>query len=340
MAKWKALPDDLPSDVRLLVAELRTLKIRSGLSLAALAERTPYSKSSWERYLNGKTLPPRQAVTVLGKLSDAEPARLAALWELAQTATHDQQAGSGRSVQAAPPEAAVDLTAATASTPSASATEATASSDDSVAPRTPVATTGDAGRWRPLRSVRLLWAGALLLAVVLLGTFAVLMNGDSPARTARAAVSATDTAGRQLDVNCFADSCAGKDPKEAGCGGDAWTSAMTKVQQVYVELRYSDACRAAWARISWGRPGDIARVVGPGSSAHQNKVHYDTDTYSAMLAAPTPSAVRACAVLTSGRHGCTGPGGSQRLTEPPNPPVPSLSATQPRSTGPSRSGTG
>lgn len=37
---------------------------------------------------------------------------------------------------------------------------------------------------------------------------------------------------------------------------------LTKVQQVHVELRYSDACRAAWARISWGRPGDIARVMG------------------------------------------------------------------------------
>ncbi|MBL1110170.1 DUF2690 domain-containing protein [Streptomyces sp. 5-8] len=302
MTDWKPLPDDLASDVRQLVTELRTLKIRSGVSLAALAERTPYSKSSWERYLNGKTLPPRQAVTILGKLSDAEPARLEALWELANAAAHDQQAGGGRPAQRAPQPA----------TPADATEVASAPSDE--------------GR-RRRRDARLLWTAALLLALLLVGTAVVLVNRDSSAGTARAAISATEPGTRQVDVNCFADSCAGKDPKEAGCGGDAWTAALTKVQQVYVELRYSDACRAAWARISWGRPGDIARIVGPRHSVHQNKVHYDTDTYSAMLAAPTPSAVKACAVLTSGRHGCTGPGGDQRLTEPPNPPAPTLSPT-------------
>ncbi|MFE5403237.1 DUF2690 domain-containing protein [Streptomyces sp. NPDC056580] len=302
MTDWKPLPDDLATDVRQLVTELRTLKIRSGLSLTALAERTPYSKSSWERYLNGKTLPPRQAVTVLGQLSDAEPARLAALWELANAAAHDQRAGGRRPAPPAPrTEPPVDPTEA-----------APPSSDE--------------GRRRLRLDARLLWAAALLLALLLVGAAVVLVNGDSSAGTARAAVSETEPGGRQADVNCFADSCAGKDPKEAGCGGDAWTAALTKVQQVYVELRYSDACRAAWARISWGRPGDIARIVGPRNSTHQNKVHYDTDAYSAMLAAPTPSAVKACAVLTSGRHGCTGPGGDQRLTEPPDPPAPTPSS--------------
>ncbi|WP_256090352.1 helix-turn-helix domain-containing protein, partial [Actinacidiphila rubida] len=43
--------------------ELRVLTDRTGLSLSALAHRTPYSKSSWERYLNGKALPPQHAVT-------------------------------------------------------------------------------------------------------------------------------------------------------------------------------------------------------------------------------------------------------------------------------------
>ena len=37
-----------------LAERLRALRARTGLSLAALAERTPYSKSSWERYLNGR----------------------------------------------------------------------------------------------------------------------------------------------------------------------------------------------------------------------------------------------------------------------------------------------
>lgn len=48
-----------------LSAALRELRTASGLSLAGLAAKTPYSKSSWERYLNGKTLPPREAVEEL-----------------------------------------------------------------------------------------------------------------------------------------------------------------------------------------------------------------------------------------------------------------------------------
>jgi transcriptional regulator with XRE-family HTH domain len=45
-----------------LTAGLRELRARTGLSLAALSERTAYSKSSWERCLNGKSLLPREAV--------------------------------------------------------------------------------------------------------------------------------------------------------------------------------------------------------------------------------------------------------------------------------------
>ena len=66
MTGSKPLPGGLASDILLLVAELRALKDGAGLSLADLARRTPYSKSSWERYLNGKTLPPQHAVAALG----------------------------------------------------------------------------------------------------------------------------------------------------------------------------------------------------------------------------------------------------------------------------------
>ncbi|MFG2583359.1 helix-turn-helix domain-containing protein [Streptomyces malaysiensis] len=66
-----------------LAAGLRELRARTGLSMAALAERTAYSKSSWERYLNGKQLAPRQAVEVLCAMAGEPPGRLMALWELA-----------------------------------------------------------------------------------------------------------------------------------------------------------------------------------------------------------------------------------------------------------------
>jgi hypothetical protein len=107
-----------------------------------------------------------------------------------------------------------------------------------------------------------------------------------------------------------------------------WTSAEKQFDGVYVELRYSDACKAAWSRISWGRPGDVARVVGADGRSYQRRVSYDTDTFSDMVAAASPSTARACVLLRSGHHACTEWGGTHHLTEPPNPPA-SLLAPSP-----------
>lgn len=330
MTDWKPLPDGLASDVRHLVVELRTLKDRTGLSLATLAKRTPHSKSSWERYLNGKALPSQHAVASLGKLAGADPARLAALWELASTAWHEHDA-SGRPAPASTSAASSPpSTVRPSSPPSLSSPPSPSSPSSPSATERPAAQSG-----RRLGGRRLLWAAAVLAVAAVSGAALLgLFGRTSHPRTGPDDTSAAkNTATRQLDVNCFADSCAGKNPKDAGCGGDAWTSALDKVAGVYVELRYSDACKAAWARISWGIPGDIARVVAVGGQTYQNKVHYDTDTFSAMVPAPSPSSARACVLLTSGVHACTEPGGTQRLTEAPNPPT--SPSTSPSATGPS-----
>lgn len=68
-----------------LTAALRELKQRTGLSLLGLEQRTTYSKSSWERYLNGRTLPPRQAVQDLCRLAREPDGRCLALWEIAES---------------------------------------------------------------------------------------------------------------------------------------------------------------------------------------------------------------------------------------------------------------
>ncbi|MFF8310688.1 helix-turn-helix domain-containing protein [Streptomyces lydicus] len=86
MSRWKALPESLDQRVRQLVVQLRRLKDHSGLSLVSLAARTSYSKSSWERYLNGKKLPPREAVAALARVCGADPTRLLALHEVAAQA--------------------------------------------------------------------------------------------------------------------------------------------------------------------------------------------------------------------------------------------------------------
>ncbi|MFF4114718.1 helix-turn-helix domain-containing protein [Streptomyces sp. NPDC001714] len=86
MTRWQPLPATLPREARHLVEQLRALKGRTGLSLAELARRTAYSKSSWQRYLSGDRLPPRAAAQVLCRLAGGDQARLLALWELAEQA--------------------------------------------------------------------------------------------------------------------------------------------------------------------------------------------------------------------------------------------------------------
>ncbi|QIB44023.1 helix-turn-helix domain-containing protein [Streptomyces aureoverticillatus] len=80
---WQPLPGELPPEVRHHVEQLRRLKDRTGLSLVALGTRTAYSKSSWQRYLNGLQLPPREAVLALCRVAGADGARVVAGWELA-----------------------------------------------------------------------------------------------------------------------------------------------------------------------------------------------------------------------------------------------------------------
>jgi transcriptional regulator with XRE-family HTH domain len=83
-SQWRALPASLDPETAYLVDALRDLKDRSGLSLAALGTATPYSKSSWERYLNGRILPPRHAVESLAEVTGQPAGRLLALWQLAE----------------------------------------------------------------------------------------------------------------------------------------------------------------------------------------------------------------------------------------------------------------
>ncbi|MEU2426064.1 helix-turn-helix transcriptional regulator [Streptomyces sp. NPDC007851] len=86
MTRWQPLPPTLPREARQLVEHLRALKGRTGLSLAGLARRTAYSKSSWQRYLSGDRLLPRAAAQALGRLAGGDQGRLLALWELADQA--------------------------------------------------------------------------------------------------------------------------------------------------------------------------------------------------------------------------------------------------------------
>jgi hypothetical protein len=86
VAQWKPLAGELEPAVRRMVVSLRTVKDQAGISTTALASKTPYSRSTWDRYFNGRAFPPRGAVAALVRLAGADEARLLAEWELAESA--------------------------------------------------------------------------------------------------------------------------------------------------------------------------------------------------------------------------------------------------------------
>ncbi|ARZ68338.1 membrane protein [Streptomyces albireticuli] len=86
MPRWRALPEELDPQVREFTEQLRRLVERSGLSISAVADRTGYSKTSWERYLNGRLLSPRGAAEALAEVTGTDVGHLSTMWELAERA--------------------------------------------------------------------------------------------------------------------------------------------------------------------------------------------------------------------------------------------------------------
>ncbi|MEV0638899.1 helix-turn-helix domain-containing protein [Streptomyces sp. NPDC050619] len=267
-----------PPECARLAGTLRELRAATGLSLAALAARTPYSKSSWERYLNGRTLPPRQAVERLCALAEADPQRPLALWELAETAW------SGRAGREAPPSAA--------KRPSPG--------------EVPVPDAGTKPRSRHFRLYAVLLGAVCLLAA---GTLLVLSRpGGEPAAGDR---------GPAADLSaplpgCHGASCTGRHPEDLECSTSAQppiTLGEQRLDGTVVKVRLSDVCRAVWARIDRGTAGDRVEIVVPGTRVQGVTVK---DRFDEMGSVSTPMAalsddaalsrVRACLVRQGERH--------------------------------------
>ncbi|MFF7096066.1 DUF2690 domain-containing protein [Streptomyces rubradiris] len=100
MPRWKALPDDLDPQIREFTDELRQLVDRSGLGIAALADRTGYGATSWERYLGGRLLAPKGAVIALAEVTGTPTGPLTTLWELAERAWRQAELRDGSTLQA------------------------------------------------------------------------------------------------------------------------------------------------------------------------------------------------------------------------------------------------
>lgn len=314
-----------------LSAALRELKAHTGLSLAGLAAKTAFSKSSWDRYLNGRTLPPRDAVQELCRIAGRPEGRCLALWEIAESE------GSGRSGPAAQGTPSVSPTASLAK---GSASPATGSSSPprptatpsptptpgptpapapapAPAPREATHTGGgalagnsgadDTAVHRGAAAVAVL---ASVCAVAVGGVAAVallLPHGDGEPR------SSLTPAPAATGPRCRGAVCEDKSPMQMICAaGPATLAARRTAGGAWIELRYSEECEASWARMWQTRVGDRiemtadgrdGRTGGPRSAQVRNAVDAEAYVYTPMTATRPGTVVRACFLPAAGGEG-------------------------------------
>ncbi|MFI7410880.1 DUF2690 domain-containing protein [Streptomyces sp. NPDC049627] len=293
-----------------LAAALGELKARTGLSLAGLAAKTAFSKSSWDRYLHGRTLPPRDAVRELCRLAGEPEGRCVALWEIAEAE------GSGRGGR--PPEAR----RSPPGTPPASppAPPPPTGSPPPPAPPAPspslLEVTSASGAAHAGAVHRTAVAVAVLASVCALavgGVAAVALLLPHRDGEPRSSLSPPPAA---AEPRCRGAVCEGKDPMRMKCAAAPTTLAEHRTAGgALMELRYSEECGASWARM-WGtRIGDRIEMAavgrdgpedpaGPVRSAEvQDAVDADSYVYTPMTGARPGTVVRACFRPAAGGEG-------------------------------------
>ncbi|WP_020138405.1 helix-turn-helix domain-containing protein [Streptomyces sp. 351MFTsu5.1] len=261
-----------------LAAVMQELRQRTGLSLTRLAAATTYSRSSWERYLNGRSLPPRSAVKELCHLAGEPADHALALLDIARTQRTDGSTATERTSSG-------DASAAT--TPGAA--EAT---------RTPART----GMYGHVRRADVVTALAATCAVVI-GTL-VLINLPPLHRRAASPSSPPAAATGAL---CSRSTCHDKDPLATRCGADPLTLAEHETATgAWIQIRYSRPCGTSWARMWGAAVGDRVEITTSGGhgSRHSARVatprQADTYVHTLMSAVSSGTTVRACFSAAAG----------------------------------------
>lgn len=289
----------LPVECGRLAAGLRELKDRTGLSLAALGGRTPYSKSSWERYLNGKKLPPRQAVEALCALAHEPPGRLLALWELAEQAWSGRSGSPGAGAGAAEEVPGSGAGDADGPDPSGSAS-------------------GGGGGMRKLLGRRsaaayVVSGVATLAAAVAAALF--LTSGDrASGKQEPDRLAATSPYAQRWEPACQGEQCDGEKAKDMGCDvpSPAMIAQRLGADGQRVELRYGERCRTVWVRAWHLRLGDRVELSVPGVDAKRLEAvsRQDTMDYlvTGMSVVKDPRTARVCLLPAGdGRPECFTP---------------------------------
>ncbi|MFI0904110.1 helix-turn-helix domain-containing protein [Streptomyces sioyaensis] len=347
MPRWKALPEELDPQVREFTGQLRRLIDRNGLSVAAVADRTGFSKTSWERYLNGRLLPPLRAVLALAEQTGAHPSHLTTLWELAERAwsraemRQDVTMEAIRVAQARAALGELDTEPAGAEMPATGARSEKSgkaefggtAGEPGPAPLSQMPSSADfpqwgaaapasdaapadgktgrrGGRYRtPMVLVGA--AGAVLVAVaavLLLKPGAEASRKPVPSTRPAAAPAPSVQPALPEGVRCSGDGCVGKDPEKMGCGGrHAVTPSRGLAGRALIEVRYSAVCHTAWARISRAAQGDQATISAGGHRATA-RAERSGDALTPMVAVSgDPAKVAACGTTVAGAKGCSRP---------------------------------
>ncbi|MFF5522836.1 helix-turn-helix domain-containing protein [Streptomyces coeruleorubidus] len=310
-------PGPLPPERARLASVLTELKTGTGLSLAALAAKTTFSKSSWERYLNGKTLPPRQAVQELCRLAGEPEGRCLALWELAESEWSGRAAPATPTQKATPTQQAMPTQRPTHTqratpprkpTQTPAPTQLPAPAETHAVPPThapPEAEVSPAigGRgpvMAVLASVCAIVAGGLSVALVLLaGQSADPRPSPPPSPSAPA-------------PRCRAAACEGRSPMHMRCGTAPLTLASHRSSTgAHLELRYSEKCEAGWARMWSTRIGDRLELNGadggrrPYAAEVTDDIAAQSYVFTPMTEARPGTTVRACfRPAAGGRREC------------------------------------
>lgn len=284
-----------PTACARLADELQALRHRAGLSLAALAARTPFSKSSWARYLNGKALPPWSAVQALCTLAEEPQAEMRALWRLAEDAWSRRGAVTPASVAVPAPAPAPAPT-----TPAPT----TAAAQPSDAGSVPVSTGNG-----PAASVRRPWRIIVVTAGALLSGAALLAVGTQPWRHVGGSDPSDVAASAAPAVGCEGRTCDGGDPTGMDCGvypGPVSLAGFQTRTGAELEIRYNPRCQAAWARVRLSRTGDEISISLAGKDTRTAVIpdQYSAETYVDTPMVPTtPHGQPLVACLTPPQHG-------------------------------------
>ncbi|WP_432431148.1 helix-turn-helix domain-containing protein [Streptomyces hygroscopicus] len=247
-----------PEAVRQLAHELRRYRDRTELSVASLAAKSGYSRSSWHRYFGGRVLPPWEAVDALGRLAGADRGRLRVMWE-----------------------AAADAWAETRSLREASASDsidAPARREDASGGRRALSSpTGRRGGHSSERR-RVAAAGVVLGVVIFLAVMVAFgyrshrVGSDGPPPGAPPGAPAwpwaLDRKAAGSRTGCGAAGCPGLDPYRHGCDRDAVTVHRLRAAGRTLSLRWSPSCGASWAEVQPAQGTSQLRIATDDGTQH------------------------------------------------------------------------